>query len=89
MQVGLGETGLKNKDLKSFTQKWKEGRKYLLLEKAKEWSLGSSYMERAAREHKSEHKSEGSENREKNQSHQEDQRRTSNSRGRHSHTLSP
>ena len=33
VEVGLRETGLKNKDLKSFTQKWKEGRKYFLLEK--------------------------------------------------------
>ena len=33
VEVGLRETGLKNKDLKSFTQKWKEGSKYFLLEK--------------------------------------------------------
>ena len=30
MEVGLRETGLKNKDLKSFTQKWKEGKVFLL-----------------------------------------------------------
>ena len=38
-------------------------------------------MERAAWEHKSEHKREGSENREKNQSHQEDQRRSFKEQG--------
>lgn len=30
VEMGLRETGLKNKDLKSFTQKWKEGKVFLL-----------------------------------------------------------